>query len=90
MTPSLDKLGTIYKYDDVQDILRQLLQHCAYRRIEQELAPEKQSAFDEHQQVLRDNAQKQALIDNMKATSGELDLNDDQLDKLLKQRQEQM
>ena len=49
----------------MQDILKALLKHCAFGRIERELLPEKTAANEHHEQVLQDNERKQTLIDHI-------------------------
>lgn len=48
LCPALDKLNEADRYDDMQNILGKLLEHCAFRRIEKELSPEKKAAHLEH------------------------------------------
>ena len=41
--------------DEMQNILKDLLRHCAFGRIERELLPEKTAAAENHAQTVEDN-----------------------------------
>ena len=60
----------------MQNILKNLLQHCAFGRIERELFPEKTAAAENHAQTVKDNIEKQRLIDDIVSTSQQLVLNE--------------
>ena len=49
----------------MQKVLKELVQYCAYGRIERELLPEKTAANEHHDNVLQDNERKQNLIDHI-------------------------
>ena len=44
---------------ELQEILKALIQHCSYTRIEKELLPEKTAAEENHENVLKENEMKQ-------------------------------
>ena len=44
---------------ELQRVLRALIQHCSYTRIEKELLPEKEAAAEEKKTVIEENEVKQ-------------------------------
>ena len=69
MLPSLDLLGQRNEYAELQEVLKSLIQHCSYTRIEKELLPEKNAAQENYENVIKDNEVKQEHIDNIVANS---------------------
>lgn len=86
LLPLVNANGLGSLHDDIQSLLKDV----AFKRIEEELRPEKEAAEQENSEVLEDNSNKQALIENMCETSEQLHLNEDQLAKLLKERRAEM
>ena len=59
LLPSLDVLGEKNEYAELQGVLKALIQHCSYTRIEKELLPEKEAAAEEKKTVIEENEVKQ-------------------------------
>ena len=84
MNVSGDKVLILWGIDaELQGVLKSLIQHCSYTRIERELLPEKEAAAEEKKTVIEENEVKQQHIDNIVANSVSLGLNDAQVSKLL-------